>query len=80
MKCPECGARTEVSEKRGPFRNRHCTNPECRSKFVTCEKPLAENQYHSGCLRTLASMYAQGDWAVSPALAPPAPLAKSQAA
>ena len=37
MRCPKCGAVTEVSEKRGPFRTRRCVNPTCRNDFATCE-------------------------------------------
>jgi hypothetical protein len=37
MRCPKCGAVTEVTEKRGLYRNRRCLNPACRFDFTTCE-------------------------------------------
>jgi uncharacterized Zn finger protein (UPF0148 family) len=43
MQCPQCGARTEVVETRGPFRDRRCKKAECRLEFTTREqimKPL----------------------------------------
>ncbi|MGO8816214.1 MAG: hypothetical protein ACLQVG_16370 [Terriglobia bacterium] len=38
MKCPQCGAPTEVSEKRGPFRDRRCTSNACGLSFTTREQ------------------------------------------
>jgi len=76
MKCPECGANTEVSEKRGAYRTRRCTNPECAAEFVTCETPLAEHR--RVCLRTLASSHEQQGYAIAPATRHTT--AKSQAA
>jgi hypothetical protein len=38
MKCPQCGAPTEVSEKRGPFRDRRCTSTGCGLTFTTREQ------------------------------------------
>jgi hypothetical protein len=41
MQCPYCGTRTEVCEKRGPFRDRRCTNPACLRDFTTCEQIMS---------------------------------------
>jgi hypothetical protein len=40
MFCPLCGARTEVNEKRGPYRDRRCTNADCGHDFTTRENIL----------------------------------------
>jgi len=44
MECPQCGARTEVSEKRGPFRERRCTNAACLYDFTTREQIMRSGQ------------------------------------
>ncbi len=53
MDCPQCGERTEVTEKRGPFRERHCTNSACGLKFTTREHVIPQ-QEQSHCARTRA--------------------------
>ena len=40
MLCPLCGAGTQVSEKRGPYRDRRCTNADCGHDFTTRENIL----------------------------------------
>jgi hypothetical protein len=45
MNCPQCGAATEVNEKRGPFRDRHCTNPDCGLGFTTREQFVRPSKY-----------------------------------
>ena len=59
MQCPKCGARTEVIEKRGAFRDRRCLKAECRVEFTTREqimrplKPIARPGEHGRlCART----------------------------
>jgi len=54
MQCPQCGARTEVSETRGPFRDRRCTNPACRMDFTTREQIMKAREYGRNCARTRA--------------------------
>ena len=54
MECPQCGARTEVSETRGPFRDRRCTNPACRMDFTTREQIMKARGYGRNCARTRA--------------------------
>jgi hypothetical protein len=53
--CPMCGSRTEVSEKRGPFRDRRCTNPACRLDFTTREHVMAPREERRKCARTRAT-------------------------
>jgi hypothetical protein len=53
MQCPQCGARTEVNEKRGPFRDRRCTNSACGIDFTTREHVLPQHE-RSRCARTRA--------------------------
>ena len=55
MHCPQCGARTEVNEKRGPFRDRRCTNPACRHDFTTCEQIMTLREHRRLCAKTRAS-------------------------
>ena len=55
MQCPQCGARTEVNEKRGPFRDRRCTNPACRLDVTTCEQLLTRGEGARLCARTRAT-------------------------
>ena len=45
MNCPQCGAATEVNEKRGPFRDRRCTNPSCGLDFTTREQFVRPSKY-----------------------------------
>ena len=54
MQCPHCGARTEVTEKRGPFRERRCTNLACGIEFTTREHVIPRME-RSFCARTRAS-------------------------
>jgi hypothetical protein len=51
--CPQCGARTLVSETRGPFRDRRCTNAACRLAFTTSENVLTLRERRL-CARTRA--------------------------
>ena len=37
MICPQCGADTEVLQKRGVYRQRRCKNPKCGLEFETRE-------------------------------------------
>jgi hypothetical protein len=55
MFCPLCGARTEVSEKRGPFRDRRCTNAACRLDFTTRENVMMLHEHRRLCARTRAA-------------------------
>jgi len=50
--CPQCGAPTEVSETRGPFRDRRCTNPACLLAFTTRENVLTLRARRRMCART----------------------------
>jgi hypothetical protein len=54
MECPQCGARTQVNEKRGPFRDRRCTNPACRAQFTTREQIMLHREGGKLCARTRA--------------------------
>jgi endogenous inhibitor of DNA gyrase (YacG/DUF329 family) len=53
MQCPQCEARTEVTEKRGPFRARRCTNLDCGIEFTTREHVIPQ-QERNFCARTRA--------------------------
>jgi hypothetical protein len=53
MQCPQCGARTAVTEKRGPFRERRCTNLTCGIDFTTREHVIPQ-QERNLCARTRA--------------------------
>jgi len=53
MHCPQCGKQTRVTEKRGPFRERRCTNLACGLKFTTREHVIPR-QEESFCARTRA--------------------------
>ena len=53
MQCPQCDARTEVTEKRGPFRERRCTNLVCGIEFTTREHVIPQ-QKRNFCARTRA--------------------------
>ena len=55
MQCPRCGARSSVSEKRGPFRGRRCTNAACRYGFMTREDLILQPAGATPCLRTRAT-------------------------
>jgi len=55
MFCPQCGARTFVTETRGPFRDRRCTNAACRLDFTTCENPVTQREHRRLCARTRAA-------------------------
>jgi hypothetical protein len=55
MQCPQCGARTEVSKERGPFRDRRCTNAACGIDFTTCEHLVSFREHHRPCARTRAT-------------------------
>jgi hypothetical protein len=58
MHCPDCGAATEVNEKRGPFRDRRCTNQSCRFEFTTCESVIPNRNRGRLCARTRAAKIA----------------------
>ena len=51
MQCPNCGARTQVSETRGSFRDRRCTNTACGLVFATFEHVVRSG----ACARTRAA-------------------------
>jgi hypothetical protein len=55
MLCPQCGARTQVTETRGSFRDRRCTNPACRMNFTTREHIMKAREYGRNCARTRAT-------------------------
>ena len=55
MFCPQCGARTLVSETRGPFRDRRCTNAACHLGFTTCENVVTLREHRHLCARTRAT-------------------------
>ena len=57
--CPQCGARTEVTETRGSFRDRRCTNPVCRMEFTTREQILTRRERTRLCARTRATLLAE---------------------
>jgi len=44
MRCPQCGAATEVIEKRGPYRDRRCLRSRCGFAFTTCESFVAQDE------------------------------------
>lgn len=54
MQCPECGARTEVTETRGPFRDRRCLNAACRFDYTTREHIIPQRESRQ-CARTRPS-------------------------
>ena len=54
MRCPKCGALTQVSEKRGPFRTRRCANPACRYDFTTCENVMTDSEHGRRGAKVLA--------------------------
>jgi len=41
MNCPHCNAPTQVTEKRGPYRDRMC--PNCHAIITTQESPIIRN-------------------------------------
>jgi hypothetical protein len=53
MDCPQCGARTVVDDKRGPFRQRRCTNLVCAMSFTTREHIIPRHG-RDFCVRTRA--------------------------
>src|SRR5208282_5898395 len=55
MFCPRCGARSEVRETRGPFRDRRCTNAACRLDFTTRELIMKQRERTRHCARTRAT-------------------------
>ena len=55
MLCPMCGSRTEVIEKRGPFRDRRCTHNACRLDFTTREQVMPQREDRRRCARTRAT-------------------------
>jgi hypothetical protein len=63
MQCPQCGTRTEVIEKRGPYRDRRCKNANCQMGFTTREqimrprKQIVKPRQHGRlCARTRATV------------------------
>jgi hypothetical protein len=52
MFCPYCGARTQVNEKRGPFRDRRCTNVACGLNFTTREEMMIQRERGRFCAKT----------------------------
>jgi hypothetical protein len=55
MFCPQCSARTEVTEKRGPFRERRCTNAACNLDFTTREHVMTQRDQGRMCAKTRAT-------------------------
>ena len=63
MQCPQCGTRTEVIEKRGPYRDRRCKNADCQLGFTTreqimkpCKQIVKPRQHGRLCARTRATV------------------------
>jgi hypothetical protein len=54
MRCPQCGAATEVKAKRGPYRDRRCMNLACYLDFTTCENVMEQKEHHRLRAKTLA--------------------------
>lgn len=52
MQCPQCCARTEVCETRGPFRDRRCTNAACGLDFTTREQVMKRRERGRQCAKT----------------------------
>ncbi len=57
MRCPKCGALTEVIEKRGPYRDRRCVNRACRYDFTTSENLLTQTEHRRWRARSLADRF-----------------------
>ncbi len=62
MRCPRCGAITEVRQKRGPFRDRHCMNPACAFGFTTCENLTTQNEHRRMRAKALARRFAVSNY------------------
>lgn len=61
-----------MTEKRGPFRDRRCLNPECRREFTTREQIMAERQDLRLCAKTrLSHIQPQSSGARAAARRPP---------
>jgi len=60
MNCPQCGTRTVVDDKRGPFRQRRCTNTACAMSFTTREH-IVPRQGRNFCVRTRAIKIGAGN-------------------
>ncbi len=73
MRCPKCGAITEVRQKRGPFRDRRCVNPACIFGFTTCENLATQNEHQRINAKALARRCEEGVYS-------PAELQKAAAA
>ena len=58
MRCPKCGAVTEVNEKRGPYRDRRCMNPACRFDFSTYENFVTQDENRRVRAKALATRLA----------------------
>lgn len=58
MCCPQCGARTVVTETRGPFRDRRCSNAGCGLDFTTREQIMMQPEKLRQCARTRAAQMA----------------------
>ena len=58
MECPYCGSRTQVTETRGAFRDRRCTNAKCRHDFTTRENIVMQRAENRLCARTRATRVA----------------------
>ena len=59
MFCPQCGAHTEVTEKRTIFRDRHCMNTACGLVFTTRENVLTRHEHRRLCARTRETMFTE---------------------
>jgi hypothetical protein len=59
MFCPQCGAHTEVTEKRGIFRDRRCTNAACGLDFTTRENVLTQREHRRLCARTRETKFTE---------------------
>ncbi len=59
MFCPQCGAHTEVTEKRTIFRDRRCMNAACNLEFTTRENVLTRLEHRRLCARTRETKFTE---------------------
>ena len=59
MFCPQCGAHTEVTEKRTIFRDRRCMNNVCGLEFTTRENVLTRHEHRRLCARTRETKFSE---------------------
>jgi hypothetical protein len=59
MFCPQCGAHTEVTEKRTIFRDRRCMSTACGLEFTTRENVLTQHEHRRLCARTRETKFTE---------------------